>query len=122
MMRAPSLNQQTETLRETNQRLNFWLESLLPDHGEPVVATPQQMMGLLSELLRAGEWLRTGLPADRDPELEMELEVYRNHVKRLHRLLPSIHSRLLQEKARLESERSRVEASAQWARASRQTF
>lgn len=111
-----------EALRETNLRLGLCLQTLAPDQEHLAAATPQQMMALLSELLRAGEWLRSGLPEERNAELETELATYRGHVKRLHELMPSIHSRLLQEKARLEAERSRVDASAEWARASRQTL
>jgi len=60
-------------LHETNHRLKYWLEGLLPVQSEIPVATPEQMAGLLSELLRAGEWLRASLPRERNPELEAEL-------------------------------------------------
>jgi hypothetical protein len=122
LMPAPIPNHPAQILRETNQRLSLWLDSLVLDHRDPAVATPQQMMGLLSELLRAGEWLRTGLPAERDAELAAELDAYHKNVERLHKLLPSIQRRLLEERARLEAERTQLEASAEWARASRQTL
>ena len=114
-----------QNLHDTNARIRFWLESvnlhLAEAQFEPRVATPQQMTGLLSELLRAGEWLRR-LPNERHPELELELKEYRRTVERLHQLLPSIHGALLRERSRLEQERARVEAAAEWARRSHQTL
>jgi hypothetical protein len=114
----------SQTLRETNHRLGFWLNRLRTSHGEPVLATPEHMAGLLSELLRAGMGLRAEpLPARGfDPELDEEIDQYRRHVEHLRDLLPSIHRQLLAERARLEAQRSRVQAAAAWARASRQTL
>jgi len=114
-----------ENLRETNSRLGFWLESLLADEtrmvGAARAATPQQISGLLSELMQAGEWLRQ-LPAEKDPVLERELSDYRRKVERLRDLLPLIHNTLLRERARLEQQRARVESATEWARRSRQTL
>lgn len=114
-----------QNLRDSNSRLTYWLDSLIPDHGqapaEPRAASPQQMAGLLSELMRAGEWLRA-MPAEKDPALEQELSEYRKNVLRLRALLPSIHGALLRERARLEQERARVGAAAEWSRRSRQTL
>ena len=114
----------TESFHQTNGRLRFWLDGLIPA-GEPFpavrAATPQQMAGLLSELMRAGQWLRT-LPGEKDVELELELSEYRQNVERLRDYLPSIHDALLRERARLEQERSRVQSAAEWAFRSRQTL
>lgn len=114
-----------QNLHECNSRLEFWLESLIPDASRPIpqsrAATPEQMAGLLSELMRAGAGLRS-LPRDQSPELEQELSVYRKNVDRLRELMPSIHATLLQERARLENERGRLESAAEWARSSRQTL
>ncbi len=117
----PSLLQ---NLRDTNHRLDFWLDSMAANHGRPAVATPERMAALLSELLTAGAGLRAEpLPQEmNDPELHAELEQYRGHVERLNQLLPSIHSQLLAERAWLETQRARVRAAAEWARASRQTL
>jgi hypothetical protein len=112
----------TENLHDTNSRLRFWLESLASDRRCPGLATPQEMGGLLSELLRAGEWLRGGLPADRDPALESELAEYRSNLGRLREVLPSIHRQLLLERARLEEERTRVDSAAIWAQGARQSL
>jgi hypothetical protein len=115
----------SQSLHETTARLGLWLDSLVPHPAQPdappCAATPQQMAGLLSELMRAGQWLRA-LPAEKDPELEQELSDYRKNVERLRGLMPFIHATLLQERARLEQERGRVASAAEWARRSRQTL
>jgi len=114
----------SQTLRETNHRLGFWLDSMRTPHGQPSLATPEHMAALLSELLQAGTGLRAEpLPAKgSDPEFDEEIEQYRRHVEHLRDLLPSIHRQLLVERARLEAQRSRVRSAAEWARASRQTL
>ncbi len=123
----------SRVLHETNTRLRFWLDSLIPEtmlsrtsaktpHDIPAcAATPQQMAGLLSELMRAGQCLRT-LPSEKDAAFGLELSEYRASVERLRTLLPSIHGTLLEERARLEQERSRVQSAAEWASRSRQTL
>jgi hypothetical protein len=125
----PSLSQ---SLRETNHRLSFWLDSMVAAHGQLALATPEHMAALLSELLRAGAELRVKpltpgkdnpeLNSALDPDLERELAEYRRHIDRLRQLLPSIHTKLLGERARLEAQRARVRSAAEWARASRQTL
>jgi hypothetical protein len=111
-------------LRDANCRLGPRLDSLTPSQGNSVLATPEQLSALLSELLHAGAALRAQpLPlGGADPELDFELTRYRRHVERLREMLPSIHSQLLLERSRLEAQRSRVKAAAEWARASRQTL
>jgi|ERR1700682_2151964 hypothetical protein len=112
----------TQNLHQTNDRLRFWLDSLAPEHAQPAPATPEQMAGFLSELLRAGEWLRSGLPQGKNPDLQTELCEYRMNVERLRELLPSIHRQLLSERSRLEAARAQVESAGEWARVSRQTL
>jgi hypothetical protein len=113
-----------QTLRETNRRLPEWLDCVVARYEQAAVATPDQMSGLLSELLKAGEGLRAEPIPEKgvDPELDDELEKYRLNVERLQRMLPAIHSQLLVERARLEYQRARVQAAAEWARASRRTL
>ena len=117
----------SKNLRDTNRRLRFWLDQMVPGDGQMVV-TPEHMAALLSELLRAGAELRAEPVADRvadranDPELDAELATYRGNVERLRELMPLIHGGLLAERARLEAQRERVRSAAEWARASRQTF
>jgi hypothetical protein len=113
-------NSLAQNLHESNARLCFWLDSL-PPSTQSRSATPEQMMGLLSELMRAGEWLRD-MPRDKDSALELELSEYRRNVERLRALLPSIHSTLLEERARLEQERARVASAEEWAGRSCQTL
>jgi hypothetical protein len=111
-------------LRDANLRLSFWLDRMAPATGQPVITTPEGMAALLSELLRAGTSFRAEpLPAKgEDPDLDRELQQYRDHVERLRDLLPSIHSQLLTERAQLEAQRTRLRSAAEWARASRQTL
>jgi hypothetical protein len=115
----------SQQLHDTNCRLGFWLDRLSANSTRPAsetaAATPQQMHGLLSELMLAGERLRA-LPTEPEPGLEKEVAAYRENVERLRALLPSIHSGLLRERSRLEQERLRVESAAAWARRSRQTL
>ncbi len=113
----------SQVFHETNSRLRFWLDNLIPDstpEAPPRAATPQQMAGLLSELMRVGQCLRE-LPDEKNVELEQELGEYRRNVERLRRLLPGIHDTLLRERTRLEQERARVGSAAEWVRRSRQT-
>jgi hypothetical protein len=121
-MSLSALPDLTQALHETNTRLRSSLARLLPDSASaPLPATPQQMGELLSELMKAGQWLRT-LPAEKPPALEPELCEYRKHVERLRDLLPSIHGALLRERARLEQERARVRSAREWVDRSRQTL
>jgi len=119
-----------ENLHQCNARLGLALNGLALsglDAGsipgcQPVrAASPPQMAGLLSELMTAGEWLRS-LPREQGPDLQLELSLYRKNVERLRELMPFIHSALLQERAHLEQERGRVEAAGEWARRSRLTL
>lgn len=138
LLLAPT--EMAQTLHETNVRLRFWLDRLIPNRragdgktsaaessdretsaSEFCAAAPEQMAGLLSELMRAGEALR-GLPSDADELLDEELGAYRKNVERLRALMPSIHSALLRERARIEQERGRVQTAAAWAQRSRQTL
>jgi ABC-type nitrate/sulfonate/bicarbonate transport system substrate-binding protein len=118
-------DQLTSNLRETNGRLILLLDSLFPCSAQPgttaLVVTPQQMSGLLSELMRAGQWLRSE-PDETNVAFEQEVREYRKQVDRLRALLPAIHRTLLRERARLERERDRVRSAAEWARVSGQTL
>jgi hypothetical protein len=111
----------TRNLRQANSRIGLLLAGVALNSSVPQAVTPQQMSGLLTELMRAGQWLRE-LPRENDPALEQELSAYRENVLRLREMLPRIHRALLEERTRLESERARVELAAEWARRSRQTL
>lgn len=114
-----------QELHETNRRVRLWLESLSSASTEagvqPCPATPEQMNGLLAELMRAGTWLRE-LPENRNAALAQEVAEYRKQIEQLRGLLLSIHDALLRERARLEQERNRLASAGQWARGSRQTL
>jgi hypothetical protein len=118
-------NPLAQNLRETNSRLGFWLDRMIkhetPERHASRKLIPQQMAALLSELMRAGHWLRE-VPRDPEPEVEQELNQYRKNVERLRDLLPSLQAALLEERARLEQERARVRSAVEWARRSRQTL
>ncbi|HVI10585.1 MAG TPA: hypothetical protein VND65_20015 [Candidatus Binatia bacterium] len=113
----------SETLRDTNRRLDAYLENIPAADAAPPL-TPERMAALLSELLRAGAELRSGPlpPLGTDPQLDAELAAYRRNVERLHRLLPYIHRQLLTERTRLEAQRARLRSASQWLRTSRQTL
>lgn len=110
-----------EELHAINRRVRFWLESLSQNPAEAHAATPEQMNGLLSELMQAGARLRC-LVQGENPPLDREVAEYRSQVQRLRALLPSIHETLLREKARLEQARSRLASAKHWAGVSRQTL
>ena len=107
-------------LREANQRLVGRLQAL---SRAPALIPPEQMAGLLSELLRFAE-LRERLPDEtqRTSQLQAELALYRRSVESLREVLPAIYTRLLAERSRIEAERSRLRAADEWARTSRQTL
>lgn len=118
-------NRLMEQLRETTCRLRLRLDGLLTLSGAITgsvrAPTPQEMAGMLSELMQAGECLRAR-PRESDPALSSELAEYRRQVERLRVVLPSIHRALLEERARLEQKRERVKSAAEWAHLSRQTL
>jgi hypothetical protein len=118
-------DQVAQELHQSSLRLGSYLDSLIFRatrlESEARSATPEQMNGLLSELIRAGETLRR-LPSAPDTEIQAELAEYRRIVTRLRDLLPAIHRALLQERTRLEAERDRLQSASQWARVSRETL
>ncbi len=114
----------SQNVLEINRRLLFWLDAVCAQLGQPMVATPEQMAGLLSELLSAGANFREqGIsPKGHDLALDQAMEDYRCSVERLREILPLIHRELLAERARIEAQRARVISAASWASASRQTL
>jgi len=123
---VPSLmgSLRSQSFRETNSRLRYWLDSLTCEGERQCAATPELITELLSELSRAGAELRAEpIPARGiDPVLDRELDLYRRNVELLRDFMPSIHSQLLVERSRLEAQRARIQSAAEWARASRQTL
>ncbi len=113
----------TEGLRAANHRLRAILNSLEGESGaETPAVTPEQLTGLLTELLRAGECLRSNAQgSSADPKMVHEISEYRSTVEQLRTVLPNVQARLLTERARLEAERAHLEAAADWASASKKT-
>lgn len=109
------------SLQETNTRLRGRLDGLMMAATQSILATPQQISGLLSELMQAGQKL-LALPPVKSPELQQELDRYRRNVQQLRDLLPSIQRALLERRAYLEAERARLRSAAEWIRGSRQTL
>jgi hypothetical protein len=105
----------------TNGRMGSWLDKVLPQQAS---VSLEQMSAVLSDLMSTGACLRANpIPAKgTDPELDDELERYRQNVERLREILPSLHAQLLKERARIEAQRSRVHSTEEWARSLRQTF
>jgi hypothetical protein len=111
-----------EGLRRANRNLRTGLTGLQAERAGSVIE-PGNLTNLLAELLSAGDCLRR-MPAGstRDAELEQEISEYRQNLEQLARILPSVHGRLLAERARLESVRVRLSAAEAWARASKNTL
>jgi len=109
-----------EGLQGANRRLRLVLEAI-EDTGPAIRVTPEQLAALLEELLRVGEWLRSGAIRDPGPAVARELDEYRKHMERLRRLMPSVQACLLTERARLEADRAHLKAAAAWAGGSQST-
>jgi hypothetical protein len=122
LMALMSEDELAENLHQTNTRLRRWLESLEADPAHLAPPGPRIISELLSEMLRAGEWLRDGVPAPCGQQLEAEVGEYRRNLGRLRAQMPAIHNHLLEERARLEAERTRIESAAAWAAGSHQTL
>jgi hypothetical protein len=71
------------TFSETNRRLHFYLDSIVPRQEQSAVKTPEHVSALLSELLRASAGCRPeSIPArGYDLELDERLEECRRNVK-----------------------------------------
>lgn len=117
----PAATDFANELHETNERLSAWLGSLSPAGSSVRPATPEQMNGILSELMRVGQWLRAA-QRETDSTVQQELGIYRKQVEHLRDVLPSIHQALLHERARIEQQRQRLNSASEWISASRQTL
>jgi hypothetical protein len=112
-------------LHGTTVRLRTWLDQFLPCTGANGsslrIFRPDEMLFLLTEVMRAGELLR-GAAQGCDPSAEQEISDYRTEIERLRILLPNLQTSLLAERARLENERERLSAASDWIRTSRHTL
>ena len=112
-----------EQLRASALQLSGYLAALFPEGSETPgrAATPQQMSGLLGELIRTGQRLRDAADLE-DPAMAVALATYRQQVERLRDRLPAIRQALVEERSRIERERARLHSASQWARSSQQTL
>ncbi len=100
------------------------LKSVLETLGAPAspgLLTPEQISELLSDLMRAGQCMRT-MSSGSNEELARAVGACRAQVERLREMLPTIHSALLRERARLATERERLTSIGAWAQASKQSL
>ena len=112
------MSQLSDRIQHANRNLGQLVEMLATDE-ERNRLTLEHLSILLAELLGVGETVqREGVP-ENDPELAMALHQYRQHLKRLRKLLPSLQARLLTERARLEAERCHLEAAYAWGEGSK---
>jgi hypothetical protein len=126
-----------EILRQVNDSLRLALIRLRPDQKQTSTITPQDFSDLLSQLLRAGQCLRSQptnsqaaageaqaneTQANDAAAIELESLDYRHNLEKLQQFLPDLHARLLAEKARIETAQTHVAAAAAWARASKKTL
>jgi hypothetical protein len=113
----------TESLRSANRNLRARLARLLPELNPSAPLNPQDLSGVVTDLLHAGDCLRSISPVSvPDAELKEAISEYRSTVEQLAQILPRVHGRLLTEKARLEIARAHVTATAAWAQASQNTL
>ncbi len=69
---------------------------------------------LLAQLIAAGECLRT-LDLQNDPDAVSRQDEFRENLEHLAAVLPSMHDRLLVDRARLERARSHLNGALTWA-------
>lgn len=117
------LSDALETLQQVNEYLRSTLIRLRPQQKHCSTIRPQDFSDILSQLLRAGDCLRS-LPAHSEAgaALEKESLEYRSNLEELKDFLPDLHGRLLAEKSRLESAQIHVASAVAWARASKKTL
>jgi len=106
------LRQMNELLRQHLSLANA--ESAAPSSG--------QIAELFATLLQAPAILREVSRTSADPMMQSQVAEFRCHFAQMQKLLPTLQTLLLAERARLEAERRHVRAAAEWARASRETF
>jgi len=117
-----------EILCQVNEYLRFALIRLRPDQKQTSTITPQDFSDLLSQLLRAGQCLRSQPPQSKaaagveSPAIEKESLEYRTHLEELYHFLPDLQARLLAERSRLELAQAHLAATAAWALASKKTI
>ena len=105
-------------LCRVNRRLEAALTRLTATENPPDAAA-EELAELLAEMSRVGEWLRV---AGQREDLHAGIAAYRENLRPLQSLLPSLQARLLTERARLEAQRSHLCAASAWSKASKDSL
>lgn len=122
-MAAPRCNLAEQIFHECNLQILACLQALFPECRSGIEALePYEDIAKLFCVLKHAQ--EVSLPAIQQAGENGRREVaeFRNHLERLHELLPSLHVRLLHEQDRLEQENARLNAAAEWNKISRQTL
>lgn len=108
-------------LRRADQILDGLIETLAQSPQPSLAVTQDHLTRAFAAILQVEESLREGMHWTENPSLQLEIREYRDRLARVRSLMPSLHVRLLTERARLEAERSHLEAAGAWADASKAT-
>ena len=127
----------TNGLGDLVEQLRSWADTLESQSARQAVATPEDIMGILSAMLRANRMMQQQTvhqqtvqqdPGEasthRDPHIDPDPTIagYRGAMQRIRELLPQLEARLLEERARLETEQARIRATMGWAQTSRRNL
>lgn len=112
-----------EILRQVNGKIRSAIDRFRPERTHCLAIKPEDLSGLLGDLVRAGECLRKLADSPpQGPEWKEERSRYRSNLEELNLLLPDFHQRLQAEKSRLQIAQKHVNSAASWAGASRETL
>ena len=78
-----------QRLRQANRTLSAAIVLLNAPARAGIGITPEQLAGVLSELLRVGEWLQRKAVPQNDPEVAVAVQQYRESLQQLQSLLPA---------------------------------
>lgn len=106
-------------LRHVNRILDTLLDTLAESPHTGLGFPHDRLTRAFTEILRVEATLRSELQGTDATSLGPEIQDYRDRLARVRNLMPSLHARLLTERARLEAERSHLEAASAWADASK---
>jgi len=116
------------TLRQVNQKLRTALLRLHPERKSCSSIQPGDLSDLEAQIARAAECLQRQPAHDHSEaratkaDLDRETLAYCRNLEDLRQFLPSLHVRLVAEKARLEAAKTQVAAAEAWAHARRKTL
>ena len=126
------MSTQTNGLRDLVKQLGSWADTLESQSARQAVATPEDIMGILSAMLRANKMMQQQTVQQdpgqafthRAPHIDPDPTIagYRGAMQRIRELLPQLEARLLEERVRLETEQARIRATMGWAQTSRRNL